>query len=251
MKEFIYTGTSWAVQSFDPLASDEIPDSSNIGKISTRITNLAREWAIPHYDISKAGTSNLDRVSAFHNLNIRNKPLVWVYGEPLTDLEQITGLTKSELIKRTDWQSIRAECNRHCIDQIASLGVPVFLIGGASDIVDCTHSNIVMISSWQKWISQQSGLSVDNNNIYVTIDNQENYKIEYCWSAEIVHYWLHQNPKITPAPGLVDSIYSMFALWKKLEQAGLFYQVHPNYHCTELFAEYLKSDIKKFLLDFK
>lgn len=251
MEEFVYTGTSWAAQSFDPLAPDEIPDSSNIGKISSHVTNLAQEWAIPYHNISKAGTSNLDRVSAYFNLNILDKPLIWVYGEPLTDLEQITGLTKKDFIERTDWQSLRAECNRHCIDQIASLGVPTLLIGGASDIVDCTHSNIIVFGSWQKWIAQKSGLSIDNNNICVTVNNRESYNIELCWSADIVHYWLHQNPTITPAPELIDSIYSMFALWKKLEHAGLFYQVHPNYRCTELFAEYLKPDIEKFLLDHK
>jgi hypothetical protein len=250
MEQFVYTGTSWAAQSFDPLAPGEIPDSSNVGKISSRITNLAREWGISHRNISKAGTSNLNRLDAFYNEKIQ-KPIVWIYGEPLADLEQITGLSKATFIARPDWKDIQQECNQYCLKRIADTNLPILLIGAASDVVDCNYNNITVINSWQKWLAEQAKLSVDKNTVHVNITNKEIINVDYCWSADIVHSWIRQNSETIPNKQLVESIWNIFSLWKKLEDAGLFYQVHPNYRSTELFAQYLKPSVEKFLMDSK
>lgn len=244
MEQFVYVGNSWAAQSFDPLAPGESP---NLGMISTRVTNLAKEWEIPHQNISRAGTSNLNRIDAFYNQNIR-KPVIWIYGEPTLDLTIITKLTNKEFIQRADWKDIWNECNQHCLSAIDSLGVPVLLIGGHSDIVNCKYNNITIgYPSWQKWIASKAGLFVDTNKI--SINKNSEFSIDLCWGAEVIHRFMHQSPNIKPSSDLIDSCWNMLFFWKKLIEAELFYQVHPNYRCTELFAEYLKPTVEKFLQD--
>jgi hypothetical protein len=123
--KFIWTGPSWAARSFDP------PEKQKF--IGT--TNLALEWGFSHFDASGDGTGIIlqqQKVLLFP----KNLPVIWVYPEPLADLTKFVGLSHIELLKRNDWIDIRKECNDQAFKKINSLGRPVLLIGGHSDVVD-------------------------------------------------------------------------------------------------------------------
>lgn len=228
---FLYTGPSWAASSF-PLDS--------------QTTNLAKEWGFSCINQSCSGTSIIDQLNFIPKNNI--KPIVWVYGEPLLSCEKITGVSISDLITRTDWDVVRKQCNDFCLKAINSLGVPVLIIGAHSDIVNCNYNNITVAHpSWQQYLAEQANMMIDNNKIFVKLDDGSNYIIDTCWGAEIIHRFMHENPHITPSMEITNAVWDIFFFWKELEKANLFFDVHPNYQGNKLFAEFLKPTVIKFL----
>lgn len=235
--QFVYTGPSWARKSYDPpnTAEDANP------------TNLAKEWQIPFVDISRPGGYVLDRVVAVKKSD-EQLPIIWIYNEPLVDLKDATGMGLAEFVQRSDYLDIWKECNRWCLNKINSIGRPVLLIGGHSDIVDCSFSNITVgHDSWQKYIAELAGLKVDNDTVYVKMDDGGDYSFDRCWGAEVVHRFIHQHQNIQPSQEIVNAIWDIFFFWRELEKANLFYQVHPNYNANKLFAEFLKPTVLDFL----
>ena len=234
--KYIYTGPSWANSSYP---------------ITDHSTNLAREWGIPYIDMTQKGVGVLAQVQSIKKLNSK-LPIIWVYNEPILNLETITGISIDNFLQRSDWKDLWNECNQHCLSAIASLGVPVLLIGGHSDIVDCNHSNItVACDSWQKWLAQQAGLTVDNGVVSVKMDDGGDFLIKHGWGAEIAHRYLHEHPAINPDPGLMNSVWDIFFFWKELEKANLFYEVHPNLQGNQLFAKFLLPTVTNFLQESK
>jgi len=236
---YIYSGPSWAKSSF--------PTDHNS-------TNLARQWNLPYVDCSMLGASvtlNIKLIEKLIEKQDNNFPIIWVYNEPLADIEQACGMTVKELLTRDDWENIRNECNQFCLEQISKLGRPVLLIGGHSDITDCNFSNIhVACNSWQKFIAKRAGLLV-NDTITGSYDSGTEFKIDRCWGAEVMHKQVYENPNITPVNTLIDSVWETFFFWKEIERLGWFYEVHPNKQATEAFADFLRPDIIKFLEDTK
>jgi len=236
--EFVYSGPSWAARSFDSAETET----------QHGVTNLAREWGIPHFDASKHATNVLwqkNRILTFP----KKLPIIWIYPEPFTSLDHFTSMSITELLTRSDWKDIWRECNDRNLQEINSLGRPVLLIGGHSDVIDCSgYSNIqVGCPSWQKFIAETAGLEINCGVVKGSYDNGTKFSVKHCWGAEIVHRRLWENPDIDADKTLVDSIWDMFFFWKELERNDLFYDVHPNKKATKLFAVFLKSTVAQFL----
>ena len=229
--KFAYSGPSWAASSYP---------------IDTKCTNLAKEWNLSYIDYSKPGSTVLDCVAKLEAGP--DLPIVWIYHEPLGCLFEATGLSREQLMQRTDWKDIWEECNQFCLDKIASLNRPVLLIGGHSDIINCDHSNIIVGDpSWQKFLAHRAGMTIEDNNIYVKMDDGGDFTLNRCWGAELIHRFMHEHPNITPTIEITNSVWDIFFFWKELEKLGLFYEVHPNRRGNELFAEFLKPTLVKFL----
>jgi hypothetical protein len=233
---FVYTGPSWASSSF-PLGAES--------------TNLAKEWDIPYINCSKHGSNVLECADMVKsNLDL---PIVWIYNEPFGCLFEATGLSKTQLIQRSDWKDIWEECNQFCLNKIASLGRPVLLIGGHSDIVNCNHSNIVVgEKSWQKFLALRSGMLLDHNNaVIVKMDDGGNFSVDHCWGAEVVHSVIHEHPEILPSTEITNAVWDIFFFWKELEKSKVFYEVHPNSVGNKMFADFLKPTLIKFLQEIR
>lgn len=232
-EKFLYTGPSWAKNSYP------------INRVST---NLAQQWGFDYIDLTLPGQGNH---SCFEQIKKHsdNLPVIWLYCEPLLSLTQATGMSMTEFVVSENWRSIREACNQYCLDLINSLPNPVFLIGAHADIVDFKNSKsniIVGEASWQKWLAQQAGLTVDSH-IHVTPKDGGNYKFDHCWGAETVHRFLHDTPTIDPVPSLVDAVWDMYYFWQYLVEQGWFFEVHPNKHGNQEFAKFIKPLIENFL----
>lgn len=239
--QFIYTGPSWAQRSYDPPNTTEYHNP----------TSLAKEWNIPCIDLSTIGASVLNKVEALINCK-PSLPIIWIYNEPILDLVDITGMQMDEFIQRSDWHEIWQECNRRCLEKINSIGLPVLLIGAHSDIVDCEFSNITVgCASWQKYLAQLAGIKIDNNRIYVKMDDGGDFSFEQCWGAEIAHRFIHEHPNTMPSQEITNAIWDIFFFWKELEKANLFFEVHPNKKANQQFAQFLLPVVTKFLQDTK
>ena len=229
---FAYTGPSWAASSYPADAAS---------------TNLAKEWNFQYINCARPGSTVLTCLDVV-KITPAFLPLIWVYHEPLGCLTEATGLTTAQLIQRSDWKDIWEECNQYCLKKIASLNRPVLLIGGHSDIVNCTHSNITVgTESWQKFLANAAGMSIEDQQIDVKMDDGGNFKVQHCWGAEVIHRFMHKNPDITPSIEITNAVWDIFFFWKELEKSNLFYEVHPNKRGNELFASFLKPTIAKFL----
>jgi hypothetical protein len=233
LRKFLYAGPSWAKNSYP---------------IDKNTTNLAQQWEFDYVDISALGGGNHGCFTSVKQ-HADDMPIVWVYCEPLLSLIPATGMTMSEFVVSQDWRAIRETCNQYCLNLINSLSNPVFLIGAHSDIVNFTnHKSTLQIGkdSWQKWMAQQCGLTVDNS-IHVTPQDGGNYNLDLCWGAEIVHRFLHENPNIDPVPSLLDAVWDVYYFWQYLEKQGWFFEVHPNRHSNVEFSKFLKPKLEQFL----
>jgi hypothetical protein len=229
---FVYTGPSWAASSYP---------------IGIESTNLAKEWRLQHTNCAIPASTVLTCIDAV-KLTPTSLPLVWVYNEPLGCLKEATGLTKAQLIQRSDWKDIWEECNQFCLKKIASLNRPVLLIGGHSDIVNCEYSNITVgIASWQKFLAKSANMTIEDQAVHVKMDDGSDFKVQHCWGAEVTHRFMHENSDIKPSIEITNAVWDIFFFWKELEKSNLFHDVHPNKRGNELFASFLKPTIVKFL----
>ena len=235
IEKFIYAGPSWAERSYDR------PDKNVIS------TSLAEQWKIGCINISQAGTSVLQNIDQIKKIN-SNLPIIWIYNEPILDLFKITGILTEEFLYRNDWQDIWNICNQYCLKSISDLNRPILLIGGHSDIVNCNYPNITIAhESWQKFIAEKSGMTVTNNKIHVNMYTGGEFLFERCWGADVVHKWMHNYPNIDPPDSMVNSVFNMLQFFKKLQNAGWFWEVHPNRLATEKFADFSLLTVLNFL----
>jgi len=238
LTEFIYTGPSWAVRSYD-----------DPGKI-IKHTNLAQQWGLEYIHRAREGASvfqNANVVEFYFKSNSK-KPIVWIYNEPILDVVGITGLSIREFLQRVDWRDLWYECNQVCLRRIASFGCPVLLIGAHSDIVDCDYPNItVACPSWQKWLAEKAGFNVTTDQIHVKISDEEKFTIDHCWGAEIVQKYIHNNPDVDPGHDMVKSTWNILEFWSQLSRTGWFSACHPTRMATEEFAKFLLPTVTQFL----
>lgn len=236
--QYLYGGSSWAHRSFDP------------GRALK--TNLAKEWAIPHYDCTKNAISVLESLKLVTDDPNNTLPVVFLYHDPINDLESITGMPFKEFITRKDWKSIWNQCNQYCLDKIDSLDRPVLLIGAVAGVDNDAYKNITVGHyNWQLWLAEQAGMKVVDRSVYVTPADGGNYWLNYFWGAGDAQRFLHENSTVNPDNTALDAIWDVFFFWKELEKADLFFEVHPNYSGNKLFAEFLKPTVLKFLDDHK
>ena len=237
----MYTGPSWGNCSFD---------APEVEKFSPP-TSLAKEWNIPCKDLTMSGYSVLYLIERKIKPANSRLPIVWVYSEPILDLTTITGMSFEEFIASPDWFDIRQQCNQHCLEQINSLGNPVLLIGGHSDIENCDTTNLTNITiaapSWQKWIAESAGMTVQDGTVYVKMSDGGSFNLEHCWGAEVAHKFIHEHQNIDPDPTLLDAVWDIYYFWQELENRGWFYEVHPNKKSNIKFAKFLKPVVDNFL----
>lgn len=220
--EFIYIGNSWAARSWDPPGTpkDENP------------TNLMTQWQLPAINLSQSATPILTLLKKIKSHPSKH-PVVWIWGEPVSDLENITGMSFRDYLLREDWQDIRQECVDYCFREIDKLGVPILILGAHSDVRDPKLSNIkIGIDSWQKWSLGRCGIDDD---------------LKEHWGVERIHMHIHINKDVDPVPTMVDNIYAVLGKWRLMQDLGWFYDVHPNFYSNEKFAAYTKPIVKTFL----
>lgn len=232
--KYIYAGPSWAVSSFP----SEMHDS----------TNLAKEWNLPYVNTAYFGSSVTGQILLIKKILSKHElPIIWVYNEPLADLHLLDS-SVDHFVVSDFWQQTAKDCNIECLKLINSLNVPVLLIGGHRDIIDCDFPNIVVgCTSWQKFLAQKSGMYTDKNIIQVSPVDGANYTLTHCWGAEIIHKFLHQHADISPHPDLLDSIWDIYYFWDELQRRNWFFEVHPNKRGNTEFAKFLKPTVDKFL----
>lgn len=237
-QQYLYGGSSWARTSFDTATAPR--------------TNLAKEWDIPHYNLSKRAISVLESLKLVTDHPDKTLPIVFLYHDPIFDLEYITGMSYKEFVTCKDWKTIWNQCNQYCLDKIDSLDRPVLLIGASAGVVDHTYKNIIVgHHNWQLWLAEQAGMEVIDQTVHVTPADGINYCLSHFWSPLEIQKCLHENPSVVPDKTVVDAIWNVFSFWKELENAGLFFEVHPNYKSNKLFAEFLKPTVLKFLNEHK
>lgn len=211
----MYVGPSWAARSFDTPNGQE-----------TEYTNLARELSLDVIDLSKLGSCNSYMTQRIQDYQKPIDGIIWIYCEPILDLRRDRDLDDF-LQDENCWQT-RQKVNADTLDSISSLGIPVALIGGHSDIEDCNHKNITLVhASWQKFLA----------NI-AKVDEIQG------WGADIAHREIIQRNVKRPAAALVDRIVDTMAVWNRMELYGVFCYCHPTRKGTELFAKEISSTIK-------
>ena len=229
MKKILYLGPSWAARSFDT------PEGSE-----SDYTNLSIELNIDVDNRAKLGLSNLSIINQIpSNYEELYKGIIWVYAEPigdLTNLKQYTSnlnsITPTSFIESENFWEMRKDINKYILNEMSNINCPIGLIGGHSDVEDCTHSNITVIHpSWQKFLA-------DTMNV----------KLDHGWGAEVAHrYILTENKDVTPSYNLIDKVSDTFSAWHKLELHRVFNWCHPNRKGNELFAKEIKNSIQSFI----
>jgi hypothetical protein len=238
LPQYLYGGSSWAHRSYD--FSEDFK------------TNLAQEWNIAYQDLTKPGISVLESLQVVIDNPNKTLPIIFLYHDPLGDLEKITGISLREFTTRADWKTIWDQCNQYCLSKIDSLDRPVLLIGATTNVVNNTYKNITVgHPSWQLWLAEKAGMKVIDQTVYITPNDGGNFNLTHFWGGEMIQQFLHENSSVNPDKKLLDSIWDIFFFWKELEKANLFYQVHPNYNGNKLFAEFLKPTVLDFLNAYK
>jgi hypothetical protein len=220
MSNILYVGPSWANRSYDTPMGEE-----------TDYTNLYKELNLDVDDLTKLGATNdfflrmLDK-NSHSNYNLPYSGIIWVYCEPISDIQDQKSLIESE-----DFWQIRSKKNKDTLQRINDIGVPIALIGAHSDIVDCDFSNITVIHpSWQKFLADYS-----------------NTKLNHGWGCEVGHrLLLGEFPKAKASKNIVNYISDTWGVWCKLDLNRVFCWCHPNKLGTELFAKEIKNNVQSW-----
>ena len=225
-KKFIYSGPSWALQSFDTPQGRE-PNT----------TSLVQEWGLAHiaHNVSARG-SDFDRQFA-HFVNT-DLPIVYVMCEPLAVHNRSSSQKYHKFLDayKNSWQDVwqhREELYQEQMHKLASLPNRVAVIGAHSDVSAVPDGITVIDPSWQNYLRQLAGLDTGYN-----------------WGVEILHrhiqsttgQWRNIRSKV-----LVDRIYEQFQVWETLQEANLFCAVHPNRRATELYAQHTLDGVLEFI----
>lgn len=246
--KFIYIGPSWAAQNY------ESPTSG----IAEGTTNLAKEWNIPHCNLSKPG-QGIDVSLELIRQHPADLPIVWIYGEPSMSIPRLFGISYLEFIQRADWRELWEQCNQYCLQAIDQLNRKILLFGAHSDIVNCNFKNITVgHHSYQKFLANQIGSLDENNNVVYNNPCTHDYLLKFkksqecvivtnCWGPDIVHKEIYMNQNIKPDMSIVEATTDMLNFWAVLEEHGLFYETHPTKKGIELFAKETRNTVLNFL----
>jgi len=221
MSSILYVGPSWAVRSFDTVEGSE-----------DDFTNLIQELNLDVMNLAKSDYSNTQCLTAVKNHIKDNKDIrgiIWVYCEPILDVPHEL---KKTVIESDNFWSIREIVNQRILSQINNLNIPVGLIGGHSDIVNCDYSNITVIHpSWQKFLAENVGVS-----------------LKHGWGAEVAHrYAMYEIKDSSPSKPFVFEVSDTLKSWSEMEMLGVFRGVHPNKKGNILFAKEIANNIQSFI----
>lgn len=228
-KKFIYSGPSWAYQSFNTPQGKE-PNT----------TNLLREWGLEDIaiNVSDCGSNCQEQYERFKDLHL---PIIYVSCEPLSvfnnnpnylDLYFDSGISSV-------WD-MRMRRDKVFMERLSKLSNPVAIIGAHSDFSYIPDNITVIDSSWQNFLRQEADLDTGYN-----------------WGVEVLHTHLvrshnldmlqmaYKNRKTVEL--FVDKFWNQFNIWKKLEQKSLFCDCHPNKRGNKLYAKHTINNVQEFL----
>jgi len=227
-KKFIYSGPSWALQSFDTPQGRE-PNT----------TSLVQEWGLAHiaHNVSARGSDFDRQFGHFVNTDL---PIVYVMCEPLAVHNRSSSQKYHKFLDtyKKSWQDVwqhREELYQEQMHKLASLPNRVAVIGAHSDVSTVPDGITVIDPSWQNYLRQLAGLDTGYN-----------------WGVEILHrqmFGSNRHIDLHPKASrfIVDLIYDQFEVWKALEKHNLFCDVHPNRRATELYAQHTLNGVLEFI----
>jgi len=225
MKNLLYVGPSWAVRDFNST------DTQLTNSLQSTYTNIKKECNLKVTDLSEYGASNFDMLDKIKS-HSGYDGIVWVYCEPIHDLELLNICSKQEFLTSPDFWNMRALANKHTLDEMNNLNIPIGLIGSHSDIFDCNHRNLTIIhDSWQLFL-------IDSIN-YDYVDVGRGFQ---GWGADVAHRWMAQY-RINPSKEITDKITDTFFLWSLLIEKDLFWEVHPSRKGNELFSKKINKPL--------
>jgi len=227
MKQLLYVGSSWAVKSFaetDDATDTSIEQECNL-KSKAYVTKLCQN-----------GTSNLDMLDKVKRFGFLKYGIVWLYCEPILDIERLGICTREEFLTSPNSWELRSIANKRILQEMNNLNMPIALIGAHSDVIDCDYENITVINnSWQSFLLDS--LNYD----YVGAD-----RIVQGWGAEVAHRWMAQLG-VSPTKELTDKIIEIFRRWSLLIKEDLFWEVHPTSKATKLFAKEIEKPLYEWI----
>ena len=228
-KKFVYSGPSWAYQSFNTPEGKE-----------SNTNNLLKEWGLEDIaiNISTPGSNPKDQYNLFKDLNL---PIIYVSCEPLS----IFNRTPNYLDMYSDsgidsvWD-MRMRRDRVFMESLSKLSNPVAVIGGHSDFSYVPDNVTVIDSSWQNFLRQESDLDTGYN-----------------WGVDAFHTQLRlsknehmldiSNNNRESVELFVYKMWKQFDIWKKLEKNKLFCSVHPTRRGNRLYAKHTINNVQEFL----
>lgn len=242
-KKFIYSGPSWAFQSFDTPQGHE-PNT----------TNLLKEWGLENIAVNisnRSSNANAEyskftgqtqvftpEINGTFDLSL---PIIYVMCEPLS----IFNATPNYLDKYFDsginsvWD-MRTRRDKYFMERLSKLDNRVAVIGAHADVSDVPDNVTIIDSSWQNFLRQEAGLDTGYN-----------------WGVEVLHTQLclsnnidmlkmsYRNRKNVEL--FVDKFWNQFDIWKQLEKKKLFCDVHPNKRGNKLYAKHTLNNVQEFL----
>jgi hypothetical protein len=221
-----YTGPSWAALSYDVPGGDW-----------NDYTNLALEWGCDVINESKRGSRNLSCLSRIKQHKLEK--IIWIYCEPLVEIKQgarwkphanrHNPIQIRRFLQCSDPYSFRLEIAEQELKEIAKLDADIALIGSHSDVfteIKYPDNITIICNSWQKFMDPT---------------------IHHGWGVEVANNMIKEYLEIKPSIEVVDYVYEQWQHWKLMEDKGLFVGNHPNRKSTELFAEYTKLKVEKFI----
>ena len=228
-KKFIYSGPSWAAQSFNT------PDGNEGNTVS-----LLRQWGLEEVaiNVSYRGSNFNSQYDRIKNTEL-DLPVIYISCEPIA----IYNTNPDEYINSyiDNWEAfwdMRTEINKRNMDRLSKLNNPVAIIGAHTDISDVPDNITIIDSSWQNFLRKEAGLDTGYN-----------------WGAEVLHTHMRTAKNnilnlLNEKKGsdfIVSKIHDQFEIWKKLEGQGLFCYCHPNRYANKLYARYTSSNVFNFL----
>lgn len=228
-KKFIYSGPSWAYQSFNT------PNGYEDNTVS-----LLRQWGLEEVaiNVSNRGSNFNSQYDRIKNTEL-DLPVIYISCETIS----IYNTNPDEYINSyiDNWEAfwdMRTEINKRNMDRLSKLNNPVAIIGAHTDISDVPDNITIIDSSWQNFIRKEAGLDTGYN----------------C-GAEVLHTHMRTAKNnilnlLNEKKGsdfIVNKIHDQFKIWKKLEEQGLFCYCHPNRYANKLYARYTRSNVFNFL----
>jgi hypothetical protein len=228
MSKYIYAGASWAARSYDTPAG-----------LEDNYTNLAMEWDIPCYNISKRAQSNLMSLQRIVALNV-TLPVIFILTDTVIDIwtdKDWQGVGKN-FLETNDVHKIRQKMLTTFLIKLNAIGLPIGLIGSH---VTITHADVapynnlsVIDQSWISFLSQE------------TLGRRMNG-----WGSDLAHTVMSDTTlgHITPSKHIITEIYAQRDLVAEISmhKAGLMCGSHATAKGNKLYAKYLKERVTNFI----
>lgn len=227
MKKLLYVGPSWAVRSFSQHSEDYPQPGENY-------TNLALELELDVVNLAQFGFSNQRCLNIIKNYNEPYDGIIWIYCEPIKDLDKLGHPTVENYLQSQNHLEIRLEISQKILRSANELGQPIAVIGAHSDVENYNLDNITIIHpSWQQFLSNSVNISLNSRNIG--------------WGAEVAQNYIGAYKNIKPAVSLVELTYDTLSAWEEMEKQQVFCGCHPSRKGNELFAKHIQKNVQSWL----